>query len=79
MIRIETTLNVYFSLHLEKGSTIAKVSVIHRHICVHIFVFVLTFGNHKSFKRHQLWIEDLLRKNRWCPFKNGGLWDPEDY
>ena len=33
MIRIETTLNVYFSLHLEKGSTIAKVSV--RHICVH--------------------------------------------
>ena len=35
MIRIEITLNIYFSLHLEKGSTIAKVSVIHRHICVH--------------------------------------------
>ena len=35
MIRIEITLNIYFSLHLEKGSTIAKVSVIHRHIRVH--------------------------------------------
>ena len=44
-----------------------------RHICVRTCVLVFTFGNHKSFKRHQLWIEDLLRKNRWCPLRMEGF------